>query len=112
MVSSITFVAYEGFQLVINATNEMKNPEKNIPKAIYSAIFLAILIYVIISLGAIIAIPLDEIIKNKEYALAAGAGKVLGNLGTQLVILGAILATSSAPKRHIIRFIPANGSNC
>lgn len=96
IVASITFVAYEGFQLVINAVSEMKNPEKNIPKAIYSAIFIAILIYVVISLGAILAIPFDSIIRNKEYALAAGTGKILGHWGTELVILGALLATSSA----------------
>jgi len=96
IVASITFVAYEGFQLVINAVNEMENPEKNIPKAIYSAIFLAILIYVVISLGAILAIPFEDIIENKEYALASGAGNVLGHWGTDLVILGALLATSSA----------------
>ncbi|MGV6827855.1 MAG: APC family permease [Flavobacteriales bacterium] len=96
IVASLTFVAYEGFQLVINAVNEMTNPEKNIPRAIYAAISLAILIYVVISLGALFAIPTDEIIKNQEYALAAGAGNILGSLGTNLVIIGAILATSSA----------------
>jgi len=96
IVASITFVAYEGFQLVINAVNEMEEPEKNIPKAIYAAIFLAILIYVVISLGAILAIPFEDIIENKEYALAAGAGNILGHWGTDLVILGALLATSSA----------------
>lgn len=96
VVASITFVAYEGFQLVINAVNEMESPEINIPKSIYSAIFLATLIYVVISLGAILAIPFDEIIKNKEYALASGAEHVLGHWGTDLVIVGALLATSSA----------------
>jgi len=96
IVASITFVSYEGFQLVINAVDEMKDPEKNIPRAIYAAIALAILIYVVISLGALFAIPTEEIIKNKEYALAAGAGDVLGSLGTNLVIFGAILASSSA----------------
>jgi amino acid transporter len=96
IVASITFVAYEGFQLVIHAVNEMDNPEKNIPKAIYSAIFIAILIYVVISLGAILAIPFEDIEKNKEYALASGAGNILGHWGTDLVILGALLATSSA----------------
>jgi len=96
IVASLTFVAYEGFQLIINAVNEMENPEKNIPKAIYSAIFLAIVIYVVISLGAILAIPFEEIIKNKEYALASGADHVLGHWGTDLVIAGALLATSSA----------------
>lgn len=96
IVASITFVAYEGFQLVINAVSEMENPEKNIPKAIYSAIILTILIYVVISLGAILAIPFEDIVQNKEYALAAGAGKLLGHWGADLVILGALLATSSA----------------
>ena len=96
IVASLTFVAYEGFQLVINAVNEMTSPEKNIPRAIYVAIALAVIIYVVIALGALFAIPTEEIIKNKEYALAAGAGDILGNLGTNLVILGAVLATSSA----------------
>ncbi len=96
IVASITFVAYEGFQLVINAVSEMTNPDKNIPRAIYSAISLAVLIYVVISIGALFAIPSEDIIKNKEYALAAGAGDILGKMGSNLVILGAILATSSA----------------
>ncbi len=96
IVSSITFVAYEGFQLVINAVNEMENPDINIPKAIYSAIILVALIYFIIALGAVLAIPAEDLIKNKEYALAAGANNIMGDIGGTLVVFGAILATSSA----------------
>ncbi|MFL9836424.1 APC family permease [Flavobacterium sp. ST-75] len=96
IVSSVTFVAFEGFQLVINAVNEMKDPDKNIPRAIYSAIVLAVVIYVVISMGALFAIPAENIIENKEFALASGAGEVLGKLGSTIVIAGALLATSSA----------------
>ena len=96
IVSSITFVAYEGFQLVINAVNEMENPDKNIPKAIYSAIVLVVFIYFIIALSAVLAIPAEDLIQNKESALATGAGDIMGSLGQNLVIFGAILATSSA----------------
>jgi len=96
IVSSITFVAYEGFQLVINAVNEMEKPDINIPKAIYSAIILVALIYFIIALSAVLAIPAEDLILNKESALATGAGEIMGNLGQNLVIFGAILATSSA----------------
>ncbi len=96
MVSSITFVAYEGFQLVINAVNDMEDPDINIPKAIYWAIVLVALIYFIIALSAIVAIPVDDLIQNKESALATGAGQIMGNLGQNLVVFGAILATSSA----------------
>ncbi|NPA59038.1 MAG: amino acid permease [Epsilonproteobacteria bacterium] len=96
MVSSITFVAYEGFQLVINGVNDMQNPDKNIPKAIYWAIVLVTFIYFVIALSAVLAIPTQELIQNKESALATGAGNILGSFGQNLVILGAVLATSSA----------------
>lgn len=96
IVASLTFVAYEGFQLVIHAYNEMDNPKKNIPRAIYSSIILATLLYVVLSIGALASIPKELIIQDQEYALAAGAEQILGKLGLFLVILGALLATSSA----------------
>ena len=96
IVSSLTFVAYEGFQLVINAVNETSDVDKNIPKAIYGAIVLVAIIYFVIAMGAVFAIPADDLIRNKEYALASGAEDIMGDLGRNLVIFGAILATSSA----------------
>lgn len=96
IVASLTFVAFEGFQLVIHAMDEMDEPQRSIPQAIYSAIFITILLYIIIAIGAILAIPFENIIENQEYALASGANNVLGHWGTDLVIAGALLATSSA----------------
>jgi amino acid transporter len=96
IVSSVTFVAYEGFQLVINAVNEMENPDVNIPRAIYGAIILVALIYFIIALSAVLVIPAQDLIANKESALASGAEDIMGNMGRNFVIFGAILATSSA----------------
>lgn len=96
VVASLTFVAYEGFQLVVNAQNEMTNPARNIPRAIYSAIGIVVVIYVVIALGALFAIPARDIINNKEFALASGAGKILGGVGSGIVIASAVLATSSA----------------
>ena len=96
VVASVTFVAYEGFQLVINAVKEMDNPDKNIPRAIYSAVVLVASIYFIIALGSVLAIPAEDLIKNKEYALASGAADIMGEWGRNFVIIGAILATSSA----------------
>ncbi len=96
IVASVTFVAYEGFQLVINAVNDMENPDLNIPRAIYGSVILVSLIYFIIALSAVLAISTDDLIKNREYALASGAFDIMGDLGRNLVIFGAILATSSA----------------
>jgi amino acid transporter len=96
IVSAITFVAYEGFQLVIHAYNEMDNPQKNIPRAIYSSIAIATLLYIILAIAALATIPKEIIVADKEYALAAGAKTYLGQFGQFIVIFGALLATSSA----------------
>jgi amino acid transporter len=47
-------------------------------------------------MGAVLAIPTDELVRNKEYALASGVEDIMGIWGRNLVIIGAILATSSA----------------
>ena len=96
IVSALTFVAYEGFQLVISATKETNDPDRSIPRAMYSAISIATFLYVILAIGALLAIPKVDIISGKEYALASGAGKIFGRVGLITVILGAMLATSSA----------------
>ena len=96
IVAAMTFVAYEGFQLVIHAYNEMDEPQKNIPRAIYSAIVIATILYVVLAVSALSAIPKEKIIQDKEYALAAGAQEYLGDFGLFIVVFGALLATSSA----------------
>lgn len=96
MIASVTFVAYEGFQLVIHAYNEVDEPQRNIPRAIYGSITVATLLYVVLALGALATIPMADLIEGKEYALATGSEKVLGKLGYFAVLFGALLATSSA----------------
>lgn len=95
-VAAITFVSFEGFQLVIHAYQEVENPDKNIPRAIYTALFITVFIYIILAIGALLALPKDLIIRDKEFALASGSTQVLGGSGLVIVIAGALLATSSA----------------
>lgn len=96
VVASITFVAFEGFQLAIHAYEEVKEPRKNVPRAIYASVAIATVLYVLMAAGAMLAIPHEQLIKDKEYALAAGTSEVLGSWGLGLVVAGALLATSSA----------------
>lgn len=96
MIAAVTFVAYEGFQLVIHAYHEVDAPERNIPRAIYGAIAVATILYVVLAIGALATIPKADIIAGKEYALAAGSERVLGKLGYFAVLSSALLATSSA----------------
>ena len=96
MGSALIFVAYEGFELIPNAVNEMKDPERNLGRAIFLSIIITIIIYIFVALVAVGNLTPEEINKYKEYALAVAAKPALGEIGFLLIGLGALLSTSSA----------------
>ncbi|NIA08268.1 MAG: amino acid permease [Nitrospiraceae bacterium] len=96
MGAALIFVAYEGFELIPNAINEMKDPEHNLPRAIMLSILITLTIYILVSLVAVGNLLPSEINKYKEYALAVAAKPFLGHAGFVLIGLGALLSTASA----------------
>jgi len=94
--ASILFLTYMGFGIITNASEDMENPKRNVPRAIYLSLFIVMLVYIGVSVVAIGNLPLNELIKAKEYALAEAAKPFLGNLGFALVSVGALISTSSA----------------
>ncbi|WP_321366297.1 APC family permease [uncultured Desulfuromusa sp.] len=96
MGAALIFVAYEGFELIPNAVNDMKNPQRDLPRAIMFSILLTIVIYILVSLVAVGNLLPDQIVKYKESALAVAAKPFLGHAGFVLIGLGALLSTASA----------------
>jgi len=96
MGAALIFVAYEGFELIPNAVNEMENPERILPRAIMLSILITIVIYILVSLVAVGNLLPAEIVKYKEYALAVAAKPFLGHAGFVLIGIGALLSTASA----------------
>jgi len=92
----IIFVAYEGFELIANAAEEIKNPEKNLPYAFYGSVVFVIILYVLISIISVGTVPEKELLAAKDYALAIAAKPALGQLGFTIVSIAALLATFSA----------------
>ncbi len=94
--SIIFFLSYMGFGLITNASENVKNPKKNVPLAIFISIFLVMLFYLAISVVTLGNLPLQDIIKAQENALAVAAKPILGNFGFILISLGALFSISSA----------------
>jgi len=92
----IIFVAYEGFELIANAAQEIKDPVKNLPRAFYSSVIFVIVLYILISLISVGTVPEDTLLKAKDYALAIAAKPALGQVGFTIVAVAALLATFSA----------------
>ncbi len=96
MAAALIFVAYEGFELIPNAVNEMENPERNLTRGILWSISITIVIYVLVSLVAVGNLLPEEIARYEEYALAVAAKPFLGEAGFMLIGLAALFSTASA----------------
>lgn len=94
--SIIFFLSYMGFGLITNASENIKNPSKNVPRAIFISILFVMIFYVLISVVTIGNLPLTEIIKAQENALAIAAKPFLGDFGFVLITIGALFSISSA----------------
>ncbi len=92
----IIFVAYEGFELIANAAEEIQEPKKNLPRAFYTSVIFVIILYVLIALVSVGTVPEDTLLKAKDYALAIAAKPALGQVGFTIVAVAALLATFSA----------------
>ena len=96
MGAALIFVAYEGFELIPNAVNEMDNPQRNLHRGIIWSIGITLFIYVLVALVAVGNLLPEEIKKYGEYALAEAARPFLGEAGFLLIGLAALFSTASA----------------
>ncbi|RMG56187.1 MAG: APC family permease [Acidobacteria bacterium] len=92
----IIFLAYEGFELIANAAQDVRQPRRTLPRAYYSAVVLVILLYVLVAVVTVGNLPLNEIVAAKDYALAEAARPFMGSAGFTLIAIAALLSTASA----------------
>lgn len=96
LVTGIVFMSYEGFGLVANTADDLKNPEKTLPRALYLSVFSVMAIYVLVNIAVIGNLPLPEIIQAKEYVLAEAAKPMIGSSGFIVMGIAALFSTASA----------------
>ncbi len=94
--AALIFVAYEGFELIPNAIDEMQNPQRNLRRALIIAIVLTTAIYVTVALAALGNLSAAQIQHDQEYVLAVAARPTMGQFGFVLIGIAALLSTASA----------------
>lgn len=92
----LTFLAYAGFGMIANAAGNVAQPKKTIPHAMYLAIGVVALIYVALAIVVVGSVPIADLSRNADTAVAVAARPVLGSAGYIVVSVGALLATASA----------------
>lgn len=92
----IGFLAYEGFELIANASARISNPERTLPIAFLGSVVIAIVIYALAFIVGLGHLPLDQLIAAQNAAISAAAASFLGPFGFALMAVGAVLASASA----------------
>ncbi len=92
----LTFFAYQGFSVITNSVEDMPDPQKNMFKSMFWAIILVAILYISVSIAVLGNLPLSEVIKAKDFALAEAAKPAFGVFGFKIMAATALLATASA----------------
>jgi len=66
----LAFYAFVGFEDIVNVAEEVKEPRRNLPIAIILALGISTVLYLLVSLSAVLALPLD-ILAGSDSPLAA-----------------------------------------
>ena len=98
----LTYIAFEGYEIIAQAGEEVVNPRRNIPRAIFWSLAIVIPVYLLVALASIGAVePGAGVLswqwlgKYAEVGLAKAAAQFMP-FGTFLLLLGGLLSTMSA----------------
>ncbi len=98
----LTFIAFEGYDLIATVAEEIKDPKKNIPRATFISLAITVTIYLLIlfvSLGAIQSGAEETwkfLGKFKETAIVKAAEQFMPAFGVAVIVFGGLLSTMSA----------------
>ncbi len=92
----VIFLNYEGFELIANAARQARNPRRSLPAAYLGGVLIVMLVYVLIAVVVIGHMDFTAIRAHDDSVLSAAARVVAGHTGAVLMIVAALVATSSA----------------
>jgi amino acid transporter/nucleotide-binding universal stress UspA family protein len=97
----LTFIAFEGFEVIAQSSEEIRNPRKNIPRAVFLSLVIVVPIYLLVAVTALGAVkpegmtPWAYLASYKETALVDVARHFFTGGGV-LLLFGGVISTMSA----------------
>ncbi|MFB6228867.1 MAG: APC family permease, partial [Halobacteriales archaeon] len=105
----LTFIAFQGYDLIATVTEEVENPRKNIPRAIVLSLVITVVIYLLVVGIAIGTLGPERLGEAGEVAVAEAASQFMpdvgifgASLGAALIAFGAVFSTISALNAVVI----------
>lgn len=101
MAMGLTYIAFEGYEIIAQSGEEIINPVKNIPRAIFYSLLIVVPIYILVGFVAIGSVnpgnmtAWDFLALKKEIALIESA-KNISVIGGIIIMIGGLISTISA----------------
>lgn len=98
----LTFIAFEGYEVIVQAGEEVRDPRRTVPKAVFLALLVVVPIYVLVAFTCIGAVQPPDGSPSWQWLGRAGelgllrAAEQFMPLGSILLITGALFSTMSA----------------
>jgi len=93
---AVCLLAYHGFGVITNTVEDMPSPSVTLPRAIYGAIGIVMVLYVGVAVAVFGNLPLSDIVRAKDYAMAEAARPVFGQVGFTVIAIAALMAAASS----------------
>jgi amino acid transporter/nucleotide-binding universal stress UspA family protein len=97
----LTYIAFEGYEIIAQSGEEIKEPEKNIRKAIFYSLIIVVPIYILVAFVALGVVNPGKmsawlfLAQGKEIALV-NAARSISQWGSFVLLAGGLLSTVSA----------------
>lgn len=98
----LTFIAFEGYEIIVQAGEEVRNPSKTIPRAVFKSLMVVIPIYALVAFTMIGAVDppggstIGEFLGRAGELGLAEAADAFMPAGAIVILVGGILSTVSA----------------
>ncbi len=96
IAAAISFVAFEGWELLFFDQDSIENPKATVKRAVYVSIAAATTLYVLVAIVTTNLTSAQVIQQHSETALAIAAKPFLGAIGFMLISIAALFSTGSA----------------
>lgn len=104
MAMGLTFIAFEGYEIIAQCGEEVKNPKRNIPRSIFLSLVIVVPIYILVAFVALGAVVPPEgqpswmyLGQKGELAMIEAAEHfMLGKVGRIVFLIGGLFSTMSA----------------
>ena len=96
IATGILYINYQGFGVVTNSSNAMKEPQKELPLAMFSALILVTIAYILVSTAVILLMSPAQMQNYSGHVLANAAQAIAGKTGFVVIGSSALLACAAA----------------